>query len=425
MKIIVTHVFSDENKGDAALLSVLLSDMKKMFNNPDMTILSMDKIEAGELFEEVPVKNSFMFYSLNYFNNRLLKLVHSIFIITYTLLWASVYRLVKIKLWLPKHLKEVTELYSEADLVVSVGGGYLRGKPDTASTILLILLSHPFLLTRIFNKPSVIYPQSVGPFGSRLQELIVRYCLKSVNLIFVREDISFALLKQLGLNRNLVRSIDSGFAFQSNSNIDLRSSVGILNDRPVVGVTVRSWLKKEAQFLYEKSVAVFLTDIAERYGVNIVFIPQVTAVHHNDDDREVSKRIYELMKKKDGVFVMNEVYNHHIIKSIYSQVDYIVGTRFHSVIFSLTSGVPAIAIEYEHKTSGIMHDLNLDEWVVKIEDVTAEKLSALFDKLVIQKKKYVNHLIEILPEYIAQTKSVPVLVKESYEKDVESNNKCE
>ena len=45
-------------------------------------------------------------------------------------------------------------------------------------------------------------------------------------------------------------------------------------------------------------------------------------------------------------------------------LDYLVGTRFHSVIFALAARVPCIAIGYEHKTRGIMRDLSLDGWVL-------------------------------------------------------------
>ena len=74
--------------------------------------------------------------------------------------------------------------------------------------------------------------------------------------------------------------------------------------------------------------------------------------------------------------------DHRQIKAAYNQLDFLIGTRFHSVIFSLTSGVPCIAIEYEHKSRGIMRELGLEHWVLAIGDVTEARLGRLFDKLV-------------------------------------------
>jgi colanic acid/amylovoran biosynthesis protein len=59
-----------------------------------------------------------------------------------------------------------------------------------------------------------------------------------------------------------------------------------------------------------------------------------------------------------------------------------VGTRFHSVIFSLTSCVPSIAIGYGgNKAKGIMADFNMPDFTIPIEAVSAEKLKQMFAHL--------------------------------------------
>lgn len=59
------------------------------------------------------------------------------------------------------------------------------------------------------------------------------------------------------------------------------------------------------------------------------------------------------------------------MKAIYSFYDYIIGTRFHSLIFSLSEHVPEIAISYDgYKSVGIMKDMKLDDYVIDIADVT-------------------------------------------------------
>jgi len=92
----------------------------------------------------------------------------------------------------------------------------------------------------------------------------------------------------------------------------------------------------------------------------------------------------------------------------------LLGTRFHSVIFSLTSYVPVLAIEYEHKTSGIMHDLKLEEWVIKIEDATARNLTALLQKLARHQPEYRAHLHKYLPRYLRKAQKTAALLADSY-----------
>ena len=69
----------------------------------------------------------------------------------------------------------------------------------------------------------------------------------------------------------------------------------------------------------------------------IIFIPQVTSEHHGDDDRITADKIYGLLKNKNDVYLLKNRYSHQEIKAIYSNLDLLVGTRFHSVIFSLIS----------------------------------------------------------------------------------------
>jgi colanic acid/amylovoran biosynthesis protein len=61
--------------------------------------------------------------------------------------------------------------------------------------------------------------------------------------------------------------------------------------------------------------------------------------------------------------------------------------------------VPALAIQYEHKTAGIMHDLGLDEWVLEMEHVNGPQLVERFEALMIHGDGYLETLRKRLPEY--------------------------
>ncbi len=130
----------------------------------------------------------------------------------------------------------------------------------------------------------------------------------------------------------------------------------------------------------------------------------MTAVRQVDDDRKASRAVYDQMKRQDRVVLMTDRLSHYEIKALYGSLDYLVGTRFHSVIFSLTSYVPAIAIEYEHKTRGIMQDLGLLKWVVKFGDVETKTLIDLFKKLLKEQKTYQHSLEKVVPPYVARTR---------------------
>jgi colanic acid/amylovoran biosynthesis protein len=68
--------------------------------------------------------------------------------------------------------------------------------------------------------------------------------------------------------------------------------------------------------------------------------------------------------------------------------------------------VPCIAIEYEHKSRGIMRELGLEHWVLAIGDVTEERLGPLFDEMVRSRDAYRNHLTKLMPQYVCRANDV-------------------
>jgi len=413
-RIIISHVYSSDNKGDAALTSVLIRDLKRKFKDATIIILKLDTVAAGGQFEGIPERPSFMSYALNKYHNPVAKLAYTVYMVIATLLWAAWYRLAESHLYLPEHLREIATLYQEADLIVPVGGGYIRSRKGLMHRFNIPLLLHPLLLGYVLDKPTVLYAQSVGPFQNTFEKKLVAFVLKRMTLIMLREDTSVKLLANIGVTNNVTRAIDSGFLLSSRKKVDIRKEYHIPPATLLMGVTVRDWLEGEAQQNYELAVAQALDNIIETSHAHVVFIPQVTA-NKGDDDRVVSRRVRDLMQHAEATTLVNDAPDHHRIKALYDNLDILLGTRFHSVIFSLTSHVPVLAIEYEHKTSGIMRDLGLEDWVIKIEDVTAPRLTELLQKLIQKQTDYQVHLAKTIPPYVMQAhKSADLLAKSYY-----------
>ncbi|HEX9153242.1 MAG TPA: polysaccharide pyruvyl transferase family protein [Candidatus Saccharimonadales bacterium] len=413
-KIVISHVYSSDNKGDAALTSVLIQDIKRQFPKASITILTLDATTSSGQFEGIPEQPAFMYYALNKSQNPLVKLEYTLYMLAVTLMWATWLRYTRHKMYLPRELREVAGIYATTDLIVTVGGGYIRSRKGFTNRLNIPLILHPLLFGWLIRKPTVLYPQSVGPFVNSYEKSMVAFVLKRMTLIILREDKSLALLSRLGVTKNVVRSIDSGFLLQGTKKQNIRKKYHIPSGRLAIGVTVRSWLKGNAQARYEQAVASALDNIAEEFGAHILFIPQVTAAK-GDDDRITSRRVYGKMARSNSATMVEDEPDHHQIKSIYDELDALLGTRFHSVIFSLTSYVPVLAIEYEHKTSGIMHDLGLDKWVIKIEDVVSTDLTAALRDLLQGKEQYKKYLHEKVPPYVQEARKTISMLEKSYQ----------
>lgn len=420
MKIVISHVYSSHNNGDAAILSAQLDQLRQKFPQAQLRILTVDKIEAGYEFDGTPVSNALMFGAVSSANSRPKKLVLAVTMMVCTAVWAALFRSVHIRMPLPASWRAPLRIMSESDLQICVGGGYLRAKKDAVSTFMLLLLFHQIWLARALGKPVVLYAQSFGPYPKRIQYKLAAAGLRYATLILVREANSRDLLARMGLAGSRVIQVpDSAFLFSPDLYFDPGPLIGERQPgEQIVGITARAWLPGASQHAYERAMAGFIDHLSRQPGVKVVVIPQVTATEQNDDDRQVGRRMQDLVRSGDNVVFVERRLTHHEIKSVFACLDYLVGTRFHSVIFALTAGVPALAIEYEHKTSGIMRDLGLEDWVLPIEDVTTDRLAALFSGLRRRRDDYLEQLHNVLPGYLTSARASADLIKEAYERSV-------
>lgn len=412
MKILITHAYAKENKGDAAILSVLIRQLKDAFPNCSMAIAIYAKTLDEDSFDGIRLISNSMYHAIYRFHFLPMKLANTIRVEGALLLWAFIYFITKksFRILVPQCVKSIADEYFAAELIVPIGGGYLRAKKGIQENVNLWLLLNPIIICLLLQKPIILYTQSIGPLATPFQEWMVRVVLNRTNLILVREDHTIATLNRIGVDDSLViRTVDSGFLFQAPHIFTLRDFVpdkAFLDGKILIGVTVRAWMDPKEQTFFENAVAQFINNFKSDDPVVFLFIPQVTAILHGDDDRLVATRIVSLITAKEKVLNLTGVYDHYKLKDFYSNLDFLIGTRFHSVIFSITARVPSLAIEYEYKTSGIMNDLGLSEWVIPIEKVTRENLDDKFLELIKRKDEYRKILDTALPAYFAQAEYV-------------------
>ena len=102
------------------------------------------------------------------------------------------------------------------------------------------------------------------------------------------------------------------------------------------------------------------------------------------------------------------------IKYLYSKMDLFIGTRMHSNIFSLSNKIPTVAINYEHKTKGIMKMLELYEYVIDINEITPDSLIEKVDLCIKNKTSIINKLNLIIPKIIIKAQEPSKYINNLY-----------
>jgi colanic acid/amylovoran biosynthesis protein len=125
------------------------------------------------------------------------------------------------------------------------------------------------------------------------------------------------------------------------------------------------------QEAYEGAFAALIDALIDD-GYEIIAASTCTGIEsYHRDDRINALRVKARVKRPERFTVVMSELNDLELGQLFSTCVLLVGTRLHSAIIALNFGTPAIAINYEHKSEGVMRQLGLPE--------SSQPVSALLD----------------------------------------------
>ena len=73
-----------------------------------------------------------------------------------------------------------------------------------------------------------------------------------------------------------------------------------------------------------------------------------------------------------SLIVLSDTNGSDIQQAIIKKATYLIGARYHSIVFAVNQGTPFISLSYEHKMCGLLETLSKSEWGI---DFTSSLLS--------------------------------------------------
>jgi len=70
----------------------------------------------------------------------------------------------------------------------------------------------------------------------------------------------------------------------------------------------------------------------------------------------------------------------------------LIGMRLHSVIFGCLALTPMLVLSYELKTDGIVEQLNLEEYTIKIDEINFERIKKVVQRIESDQEKILTSL---------------------------------
>lgn len=323
--------------------------------------------------------------------------------------------------FLSKSEKDTLDTVKSCDAVFVKGGGFIHSYGAITDPYFIYYLTYHIRLAEAYGKKVFLLPNSVGPLKNGFARKIALKALKHCELVTVRENISRELLVSFGVDTFLFP--DLGF-FLKPSDKDMHdylSGKGVALNQKKVVITLRPYRFQgfdNAGQLYDNYIIGFVGFVASliEKGYHVTFMAHTLGPSSHEDDRIAIKDVIKgLSEKEQGNISYIEDYELDCkdVEKIYSYYEYMIGTRFHSVIFSLNVGVPSIAIAYGgNKSKGIMSVIGNGDFCIDMDKVSENLLKDKFDGLIKERDSYLSNLVEKKAIILEQRKQLIDLIRE-------------
>lgn len=257
-----------------------------------------------------------------------------------------------------------------SDLVLDVSGG------DSFSDIYgdrrFRTVCAPKRFTLRAGRPLVLLPQTYGPFTGRAARRVARSLVLRADQAWARDADSYDVLADLlgdDLDRERHRlGVDLATMLPAGPTTGLPPDVEVVLDRGPVGVNVSGllWNRPEPFGLradYRAAMHQIVTCLV-RAGHEVVLVPHVLGRKAGgESDNVASDQLVAGLDASTRRRVVSAPWFHDAgqAKAAVVKCSFFVGSRMHSAIAALSSGVPCCAVAYSAKYRGVFAGLGVPE----------------------------------------------------------------
>lgn len=224
--------------------------------------------------------------------------------------------------------------------------------------------------------PLVLLPQTYGPFSSKLLEKWAMHIVKKSKLVYSRDALSAKIVKDT-CNHEIKVASDMAFKLPYN-----KSKYEFNTDKVKIGINISSllwdseWSKVNHFGLtvdYQEFHLQLIDQLLSEGKYEIYIIPHVINLEM-PNDRENDYRVCLKMKEKFNTKInIAPAFDTPIeAKSYISNMDVFIGSRMHSTIGSISSGVATIPFSYSRKFEGLFGNLNYP-YVISAKQISTEE----------------------------------------------------
>ena len=341
------------NKGAHAMILITVMELKKRFPYAEIYVLSNlpvnknSKYKFNALYESMEARI--------YSKNTLYSKIKAYMRLSSKILLKGKWSDIKIT---EKVLKDSTAIIDISGYALSSQWGIKKSK----------LYLERIELAQRLNIPHYIMPQSIGPFDYKNQYFMskIKKILTYPEVIYVREKQGYELLKSLGL-KNIKLSPD---LVLQNKDLDLTNiytqipafrSIKVTSGSLAILPNMRNFdhgNQDQIMNLYKEIIEVLLSK--KHY---------IYLIKHSGEDAKACQMIKNLFKENNRVVFLDEDFNCIEYQMLVEQFDYLIASRYHSIVHAYKEGVPCIALGWAVKYQELLDLFDQSGYVFDVRNL--------------------------------------------------------
>jgi len=302
----------------------------------------------------------------------------------------------------PKFFRKTVKTLVSCDVLHISGGGNITSLWSGH----IYYRSLMVLISKLYGRQVILTSQSIGPIIEFGHKIILRFILNTVDYIGVRDkSFSYQTLRLLGINPRLIHfNYDDALFWLTNINKNLKNEnksffrLGLSLHDPNNNKITNELTDLVSKFIKKyKNIKIYLIPhmFTTQDGHDIKYMAEIS-------QKIISNRIevanYEYLKKMPRQWSLAKK-----IRSISGKMDFVIASRYHGLVFALSSQTPCLAINYDNdyykgKNTGLIETLNRKpgDFIVDFGHIKSDYMLSKFTKIYSQR----NRIQEKLRNYL-------------------------
>lgn len=385
MKLLILGNHTCGNRGDSAILRGLIDAITTIDDSVQVDVMSRYPVSSAWLLGR-PVLGDGLYKQMKQHNNavglmgRVKKVLRRKY--QHQVLMAKATDNGRLRnISIPQGFIDFVKSLQKYDAIIQVGGSFFVDLYGVSQ------FEHA-LCSFMAKKPVYMIGHSVGPFQDPQFNHLASYVFGHAEALILRETVSLDLMNQSNIDSSKVeQGVDTAWLVDHHNDSFVPSYavqhwLNTIKRKKTVAITLRELAPFDkrlgtTQQAYEQAFASVVNRVIDQ-GYQVLALSTCTGIDsYNKDDRMVALNLRQYVNDPEQYHVVMDELNDLEMGKILAECELTVGTRLHSAIISMNFGTPAIAINYEHKSAGIMKQLGMPEMAIEIRQLLNGSLQSV------------------------------------------------